>query len=169
MNCSDIRNLLSLYTEDALEEPERGRVAAHVAGCAECRREAEILSQSWEMLGELDEIEPNPFYVSRFYARLAERKPWYAPWVDAIRSLSARRRLLPALAAVCLVAVIGIGVVRVQLKSSEQERLAAAHLNGLDMELFESLELAEHLDLMQALEFLPDLEIIQALDAIEAS
>lgn len=65
--------------------------------------------------------------------------------------------------------MIGIGVVQVQLKSAEQERLAAAYLNGLDPELFESLELAENLDLMQALEFLPDLEIIQTLDAVEAS
>jgi anti-sigma factor RsiW len=169
MKCSDIRNLLSLYLDDALDEPERGRVAAHLAGCADCRREAEILSKSWEMLGELDEIEPNPFYVSRFYARLAERRPWYAPWVDALRSLSARRRLLPALAAVCLVAVIGIGVVQVQLKRAGQERLAAAHLNGLDPELFESFELAENLDLINELEYLPDIEIIQALDAIEAS
>jgi predicted anti-sigma-YlaC factor YlaD len=169
MTCSDIRNLLSLYTESALDEPERRRVAAHLAGCADCRRQAEVLSKSWEMLGELDEIEPNPFYISRFYARLAEQRAWYAPWADAFRNICARRRLLTALAAACLVAVIGIGVVRVHLKDAEQEHFAAAHLNGLDPELFESFELAENLELINALEFLPDLEIIQALDAVEAS
>ncbi len=169
MDCKDTRNFLSLYMEDALDETAREQVAAHLACCAGCRREAEILLKSWEMLGELDEIEPNPFYVSRFYARLAQQRPWHAPWVDAIRSLFASRRLLPALTALCLVAVIGIGVLQVQLKNHEQERLALAHLDGQDMELLEWFELAENLELIHEIDFLCDLEIIQALDAVETS
>jgi len=169
MDCRDTRNFLSLYMEDALDETARERVAAHLACCADCRREAEILLKSWEMLGDLDEIEPNPFYVSRFYARLAEQRPWHAPWVDAIRSHFARRRLLPLLAALCLVVVIGIGVVEMQIKHAKQEHLVLAHLDGQDMELLEWFELAENLELIHEIDFLCDLEIIQALDAVETS
>ncbi len=169
MKCKDIRNLLSLYLDDALDEAGREQVAAHLGDCADCRREAEILSKTWEMLGELDEIEPSPSYLSRFYGRLAERRSGDAPWVEAFRGFSFRRHLLPALTAACLVVVIGIGVVQVQLKIVDQERHDAVSWNGLDMELIESLELAENLELIHVLEFLPDLEVIQALDGIETS
>jgi predicted anti-sigma-YlaC factor YlaD len=169
MNCTDSRHLLPVYLDGELEESEQRRVQAHLDGCEACRREAEIIANSWVMLGELDEIEPNPFYVSRFFARVAERRPWHAKWIDALKGLLTPRRLLPIMAAAGLVILIGISVTRIQQRTAEDTRLAAIQFNGVDPELFESIEIADNFELINEWEFLSDMEIIQELEAIEAS
>jgi predicted anti-sigma-YlaC factor YlaD len=169
MNCTDIRHLLPVYLDGELEESEQRRVKAHLDGCEACRREADIIGKSWEMLGEMDEIEPNPFYVSRFFARVAERRPWHAKWVDVLKGLLALRRLLPIMAAAGLVVLIGISVTQMQQRTAEDARLATTQFNGVDPELFESIEIADNFELINELEFLSDMEIIQELELIEAS
>jgi predicted anti-sigma-YlaC factor YlaD len=169
MNCTDIRNLLPVYLDGELDASEQRWVTVHLDACEACRREAAIIAKSWEMLGELRDIEPNPFYVSRFFARVAERRPWHAKWVDILRSALSHRRLLPVMAAAGLVVLIGIGVTMVQERTDADPRLAAVQLNGLDVELFESLEIADNFELINEIELLSDMEIIQELDWIEAS
>jgi len=73
------------------------------------------------------------------------------------------------MAAAGLVVLIGIGVTMVQERTDADSRLAAVQLNGLDVELFESLEIADNFELINELELLSDMEIIQELDWIEAS
>jgi predicted anti-sigma-YlaC factor YlaD len=169
MNCTDIRELLPDYLDLELEESDQHRVKAHLDGCEACRREVDIIAKTWDMLGELDEIEPNPFYVSRFFARVAEPRPWHAKWPDFLKGLLSPRRLLPIMAAAGLIALIGIRVSTMQQRSTEEVRLAAIQLNGLDLDLFESFEFADNFELISELEFLSDLEIIQELELIEAS
>jgi predicted anti-sigma-YlaC factor YlaD len=169
MNCTDIRNLLPVYLDGELEASEQRRVKTHLDGCEACRREVDIIAKSWEMLGELGGIEPNPFYVSRFFARVGERRPRHAKWVDLLRSVLSHRRLLPVMAAAGLVILIGIGVTHMQQRTDADARLAAVQLNGLDVELFESIEIADNFELIKELELLSDMEIIQELEWIEAS
>jgi predicted anti-sigma-YlaC factor YlaD len=169
MNCTDSRHLLPVYLDGELEESEQLRVKAHLDGCEACRREAEIIAKSWVMLGELDEIEPNPFYVSRFFARFAERRPWHAKWVDVLKGLLTPRRLLPIMTAAGLVVLIGISVTQLQQRTAEDARMAAIQFNGVDPELFESIEIAINFEVINEFEFLSDMEIIQELEAIEAS
>jgi hypothetical protein len=68
-----------------------------------------------------------------------------------------------------LVILIGIGVTQMQQRTDADARLAAVHLNGLDLELFESLEIANNFELINELELLSDMEFIQELEWTEAS
>jgi anti-sigma factor RsiW len=167
MNCDDARPILALYLDGDLQERERLRLKAHLDSCQECRQELELLEASWQMLGELDEIEPEPFYVSRFFARVEGKMPWHAKLAGFIKSLLAPRPLIPILAAASLVVVIAIGVNR--FLTGPDKELAEVQFNGIDPEMVESMDVAEHFDLINELDFISDMEIIQDLDETEAS
>lgn len=57
MHCRDVELLLSEYVDRALAERERDRVAAHLDGCAGCRRE---LAGMEDTLAALDSAPPAP-------------------------------------------------------------------------------------------------------------
>jgi anti-sigma factor RsiW len=167
MNCSDARPILPLYLDGDLQEAERHRLDVHLETCPECRRELELLEASWQMLGELDEIEPEPFYVSRFFARVEAKMPWHAKLAGFIKGLLAPRPLIPILAAAILVIVIAVGVN--QLPPNSDKELAMIQFNGVDPEMVESMDVAEYFDLINELDFLSDMEVIQDLDETQAS
>ena len=50
MNCQEIKKLLLPFLESDLSEKERAIVEAHLHQCAECRKEKELLEQTWFML-----------------------------------------------------------------------------------------------------------------------
>lgn len=164
MDCTDAHHLLPRHMDGELDEAERRRMEAHLDSCAACRREAEALTKSWEMLGELDEIEPNPFYVSRFFARVAEQTPRPAKLAGFLESLLAPRRLIPLLAAAGLVIFITISAH--QILHRTDTAVAENQLFEADPEMVESIEVAENFDLINELDFLSDLELIQGLDGI---
>ena len=50
MKCSEIRELLSLYIDNMLEESLIDEVAAHIAACPECKREYEKQSTQLKIM-----------------------------------------------------------------------------------------------------------------------
>ncbi len=46
MNCGDARRLLDVSLDDALAQPDRDALSAHLAGCDACRREADELERA---------------------------------------------------------------------------------------------------------------------------
>lgn len=71
MRCDDTLDLLSDYLDNALPDVERGRVDAHLAECAECRRELAEVRWVTELLHAVP-AEPMPAELpSRVFAALA--------------------------------------------------------------------------------------------------
>jgi Putative zinc-finger len=76
MTCSETRDLLSAWLDQALDAHEREQVEAHLAGCPECRRELEGLRSTVTVLSRvehprapvgfvdkvMDEVYPAPWY-----------------------------------------------------------------------------------------------------------
>ncbi|HZB89607.1 MAG TPA: hypothetical protein VE291_13180 [Terracidiphilus sp.] len=74
---------------DVLLAPETvpARVAAHVAGCAECATELEKLRVTMALLDTWEAPEPSPFFMTRLNARLnEERQARPAGWLERLRS-----------------------------------------------------------------------------------
>lgn len=78
---------------DLLLDPETApeNVKAHVAGCEDCHRQLEELRATMELLDTWKAPEPNPFFMTRFQARLAEERKaapvgWTARLVDRMRA-----------------------------------------------------------------------------------
>ena len=106
MNCHEARELSSALLDDALDADERSAVEAHLAGCAECRREVDRLRQTVALLRGAAPARAPAGFVDRVLAAAAP-EPWY-------RRLS-RRLLSPLgaglpLGAAAVLTVAGIAV-----------------------------------------------------------
>jgi Putative zinc-finger len=83
VTCHDVREQLSALLDDALSTPERAVLDAHLATCAECRRELEQLRGTVALLGRLGPVHAPAGFVDRVVTQV------YRP--------SRTRRLLDAL------------------------------------------------------------------------
>jgi predicted anti-sigma-YlaC factor YlaD len=114
MNCHDLNSKLA----DLLLEPgnagEQAKVhkdaQAHLASCAACRRELDELRATMALLDTWQAPEPNPYFMTRLNARLAEeRQAAPAGWLERMRArftYSSRLTLRPVAAMVMTVALL---------------------------------------------------------------
>ena len=75
MKCSEIRELLSLYIDNMLEESLIDEVAAHIAACPECKSEYEELIAMTRMLKELPETKLPSDFDRRLHEALSAQTP----------------------------------------------------------------------------------------------
>jgi hypothetical protein len=78
---------------DLLLDPETvpATVREHVTGCDGCRRELEELRATMSVMDAWDAPEPNPYFMTRFQARLREEQQaepagWLKSWLDGMRA-----------------------------------------------------------------------------------
>ena len=83
MTCDETRDTLSAYLDEALAPDERSLVDAHLAGCAECRRELEALRGTVALLQRVEPARAPVGFVDRAVAA-ARPRPWYRRAADAV-------------------------------------------------------------------------------------
>ncbi len=108
MSCHDAREWLSDLLDDALEAEARAQVDAHLAGCAECRRELERLRATVSLLRAVERPQAPAGFVDRVL-EAARPAPWHRrllDWLAAVRLL----RFPVEAAAVVLVASLAVYV-----------------------------------------------------------
>ena len=166
MDCQEIKKLIPIYLDKELEAKERQQVMEHLSVCPACQKEFEAFEKSWAMLGELDDIRPEPGFVGRFWTRLALEQSWQGKVSEAVKNGLFKRRLVPALVTACIVVIMGSFVLHdyFQIQSTDQ---MLSSLSWEDLAMVENIELAENLDLIEEMDFLEDLEIIENLDILE--
>jgi len=72
MQCKELRNQLTDYLRNGLNEPDRSAADAHIAACPECRDEIEGAHEMWNRLGKLPPEQPDsPRLRVRFNEMLA--------------------------------------------------------------------------------------------------
>jgi hypothetical protein len=76
MTCHDARELYSALVDDALDAGERSAVEAHVAGCAECRRELERFRRTVALMQGAGPVRAPAGFVDRVLEAAAPT-PWY--------------------------------------------------------------------------------------------
>ncbi|OGX37716.1 MAG: hypothetical protein A3G91_01930 [Omnitrophica WOR_2 bacterium RIFCSPLOWO2_12_FULL_50_9] len=178
MRCVEIKKLIPVYLDGESDPQETMAVKEHLASCAACQKELHALERSWKMLGEWQNIEPSPGYVSRFWTRVSLQRPWRERVARGIQeSLEGlrRKRLAPVFAAVCVLVFTGIFSLRNYWQMREAQDLAA-NLNQEELEMVfdhpslgaaEDIELAENFDIIQDIDFFEDLEVIENADSLE--
>ena len=67
------QELFSDYLEGTLAEAERGQLAAHLEGCADCRAELEALRTTLRSLSGLRSLPPPENFVRKVEQRIARR------------------------------------------------------------------------------------------------
>ena len=76
MNCHEIRELLSAWLDEVLDDAERTAVDQHLAGCTDCRRELERLRSTVSLLARVEPARAPAGFVDRVVTR-AHSAPWY--------------------------------------------------------------------------------------------
>jgi len=118
MTCSETRDLFSALADDALTRAERTALDAHLAGCAECRRELAGFEHTVKLVRAIDPARAPVGFVDGV---LAAARP--EPWPRRL----ARRLFVPwpkvPLEAAALLLVAGLAVLLFR-GSSEQQHAA---------------------------------------------
>ncbi|MGB4439865.1 MAG: DUF4349 domain-containing protein [Sedimentibacter sp.] len=70
MNCDEIKNLLSLYIDDELDEEERLLVEEHLQKCEDCQKELEEYKKIIQALKNIPDEEPPSGYCKRLHEKL---------------------------------------------------------------------------------------------------
>ncbi|HTI56573.1 MAG TPA: zf-HC2 domain-containing protein [Verrucomicrobiae bacterium] len=83
MTCHDTRESLSAFLDEALAPEQRREVAAHLEGCADCRRELARLEQTVALLRRVEPARAPVGFVDRV-TEAARSRPWYRRAAAAI-------------------------------------------------------------------------------------
>lgn len=78
-NCRTVQSSLSAYLDGELGGTERSRIADHLASCAACAGELELLKKTGESLSQLGEPPEAPDHWHEIRGRLLQRhtRPWF--------------------------------------------------------------------------------------------
>ncbi len=165
MDCQNIRKLIPTYLDQELDNEQTAMVKDHTSKCVACQKELNQYQKSWDMLDHLQEIEPDPHYMSRFWTKVSEEKPWYETILDNIRTGLFANKLIPALAVSCFLFVMSFTVFqRYQSANMDQQIL---ELSKEDYDVVSTLELVENLDIIEDIDLIEELDIIDSLDTTD--
>jgi predicted anti-sigma-YlaC factor YlaD len=166
MDCHEIKKLIPLYLDHELNATDYQKVEAHLLNCADCRSEARAIEQSWDLLGEIKAVEPDPNYLVRFWQSVDAQMPWYAKLYKNVQAVFPQRRWIPALAGGVMVVLIST-IATVQYLQKPQAVDVLTELNEAEMEMVANIDLAEHFEVIHELDFFSDFEIIENLSGLE--
>jgi len=119
MTCHDAREQLSALIDDALGAEERGAVEAHLATCAECRRELERLRDTVALLRAVEPARAPAGFVDRVL-EAARPAPWPRRLVRAL--LLPWPVKLPVEAAAIVLVAVGVVYVFQATQGLQQAR-----------------------------------------------
>ena len=108
MSCHDAREWLSDLLDDALATEARAQVDAHLAGCADCRRELDRLRATVSLLRAVERPRAPAGFVERVL-EAARPTPWHRRLLDWLAAVRLLRFPIEA-AAVVLVASLAVYV-----------------------------------------------------------
>jgi hypothetical protein len=74
MNCTEIKDMLSLYIDGELDEKEQKIIEEHIITCESCRKELEQYKKIIYMLQNLIEEEPPKGFCKRLHEKLLKTK-----------------------------------------------------------------------------------------------
>ncbi|MGD2187433.1 MAG: zf-HC2 domain-containing protein [Desulfobacterales bacterium] len=168
MDCRKIKEMIPIYLDHELDADEHRLVAAHLRICPNCQAEAHAMEKSWEMLGELDEIKPDPRYITRFWRTLDAQTSWYEKILRDLRIVFLQRRWVPVFAGVAVI-VLASGILTFHFLQSNRAVSVLTELNEAELEMVTNFDLAENYEIIRDIDFYSDIEIIENLDEFEIS
>ncbi|MCR4336849.1 MAG: hypothetical protein NUV91_03490 [Candidatus Omnitrophica bacterium] len=168
MNLEEFKSLIPDFLEGNLSSQDEERMQHFMIQSVEAQKEMDAYKKTWDMLGEWKEIEPDPGYISRFWTRLAQERPWYQKFLEALWDAISNKVVMPVAVAACLVVWVASITLKTTLEVQTTET-ALTELSGEEFEMMENLELVENYDVIEQMDMLEDTEIIDSLGSFEVS
>lgn len=112
MKCNEIRELLSLYIDQMLDDNQRSDVEKHLSGCEACQKEYDDLNEIHLLLNEMEPVPVPDAFELRLKQALKEEKKRMNGFGGPIRSLFTNKqyRMVASVAAVFAVGILTLGV-----------------------------------------------------------
>ncbi len=169
--CQSIQERLFAHQEGELVGEERGLVEEHLANCASCSREADLIREALRRVQGFPVPDPPEGFWEEFGAavrrRIAEeRPPRPSPWTRIATWLPQWRLLrpVPVLAtATVLGLLLALGIVRTH-RTPRDVPPVEAFVVSEDLGIAQDLEVLENLDLLQEVEVLERLDLLRHMD-----
>jgi len=156
--CQDFKEKLILDAHGELDQTERFALEGHLRRCATCRRERERLVHLLDQIKEaVPAPELTPAQASELTGFISKKvrekkvKNWWQKW-----DVTGGHRLIPALAAACLI-IVALGWFSLKgLKHSPSPQPLLSQNGEVsliteDMEIIENLEFLEEMDILDKL------------------
>jgi hypothetical protein len=99
MECTAIQNWLFRKIDGELSDCENEELIAHLAQCASCAREYNLLALPQRLALTVPAVEPSPYFSRKVITRISNESNVGAFWQII---LSPARRIVPALASITL-------------------------------------------------------------------
>ncbi len=167
MDCKKIQDQMTVFLSGALYAPANALAHAHLMRCEACQKELEAYKRSWNALKDWEDEDPDPAYISRFWTRLAERKPWRERILESFKGAFGDRRLVPVLASFVFVVVVGSATLRYAWRVHQEEALMTA-LSAEEIDFIQNIELVESMDLLEDLDIFEDMDVLKEFALPEA-
>jgi len=83
MKCSKVQKKLSAYQDGELEPTEQEQVKSHLLSCWDCREQFAELERVWKIVGQFEEIHPDPWFYRQVVRKIKEhREPGLLPTIE---------------------------------------------------------------------------------------
>jgi anti-sigma factor RsiW len=103
MKCRTVEKKLSAYQDRELDPREHEQVTSHLLSCRFCQETFAELKRVWEALGELPEVQVDPFFYQRLTRRLEE--PPKRSFLPVLEGLFQRLRV-PVYASILFIGIL---------------------------------------------------------------
>jgi predicted anti-sigma-YlaC factor YlaD len=168
MECHEIKKLIPVFLDHELSDADDQQVKAHLLNCPDCQREARAIEKSWDLLGELKAVEPDPNYMARFWQSVDVQMPWYSKIYENVQAVFLQRHWVPAMAGAVIVVMIST-IATMQYLKKPNAAAVLVELNEAELEMVANIDLAEHYEIIHELDFFSDFDIIENLNGLGAS
>ena len=83
MKCSKVQKKLSAYQDRELEPTEQEQVKSHLLSCRDCREQFAELERVWKIVGQFEEIRPDPWFYRQLLRKIEEpRQQGFLPTIE---------------------------------------------------------------------------------------
>jgi predicted anti-sigma-YlaC factor YlaD len=115
MKCHRVQKKLSAYQDKELKLQEQEEVRKHLLNCQPCREQYEKLERTWQALGQLEEIRPDPWFYRQLLRKIEEPcKRDFLPMIERFFKLLRTPAIASILMAVGILAGTYLGNTLVQ-------------------------------------------------------
>ncbi len=163
MKKSEIRKLIPLYLEGELSESEAQIVKEAITSDPILQKEAHELQRTWNLLCEVDEIEPQDDYVSHFWTELSQRESFKYRFSMFFKRHTLAKKFIPAFFMLAVVVLVGVFTLRGPV-FEDVESFEIASIEQEDLELIQNFDLVENLDIIEDIEFFENFDAIESLE-----
>jgi anti-sigma factor RsiW len=101
MKCTQVIRRLSAYLDREVSNEDKALISRHLDTCPGCRQELERLTRLSGYLALIEDVEVQPYFMTRLRQRIADREAkhaapwWFSEWI--------RRAAIPVAAAAVLI------------------------------------------------------------------